>query len=117
VGQKQLLCLARALLRRNKFLVLDEATANVDMGTDAFIQSVIREQFRETTVITVAHRLNTVADYDTVVVMGRGRVIEAGSPWQLLQRKGAFFDMVSHTGKNAQIITAKAKASHETKRL
>jgi ATP-binding cassette, subfamily C (CFTR/MRP), member 4 len=113
VGQKQLLCLARALLRRNRFLVLDEATANVDMATDAFIQSVIRESFSETTVITVAHRLNTVADYDTIVVMGKGRVVEVGAPWELLQKRGAFFDMVSHTGKNAQIITAKAKASYE----
>lgn len=85
------------------------------MATDAFIQNVIREKFQETTVITVAHRLNTVADYDTVVVMGIGKVVEAGSPWELLQRKGVFFDMVSHAGKNAQLITAKAKASYESK--
>ena len=94
-------------------MVLDEATANVDMATDAFIQNVIRESFSKTTVVTVAHRLNTIADYDFVVVMGKGRVVEMGAPWELLQRRGAFFEMVSHTGKNAQIITAKAKASYE----
>jgi ABC-type multidrug transport system fused ATPase/permease subunit len=68
-------------------------------------------------VITVAHRLNTVADYDTVVVMAKGRLIEAGSPWELLQRKDAFFDMVSYTGKNAQVITTKAKTSYEVKHM
>ena len=81
VGQRQLLCLARALLSRNKFLVLDEATSNVDMQTDAFIQKVIREKFTKTTVITIAHRLNTIADYDKVIVMKRGRIEEQGSPW------------------------------------
>ena len=81
VGQRQLLCLARALLRRNKFLVLDEATSNVDMQTDSFIQKVIRENFVNTTVITIAHRLNTIADYDKVIVMSRGKIIELGSPW------------------------------------
>jgi len=84
MGQKQLLCLARALLRRNKFLVLDEATSNVDMGTDTFIQNVIKTKFADTTVITIAHRLNTIADYDRVVVMSKGRIVEDGMPWELL---------------------------------
>jgi ATP-binding cassette subfamily C (CFTR/MRP) protein 4 len=84
VGQKQLLCLARALLRRNRFLVLDEATANVDMATDAFIQGVLREQFSTTTVLTIAHRLQTIADYDQVLVMHAGRVVEVGHPFELL---------------------------------
>ena len=81
VGQRQLLCLSRALLRRNKFLVLDEATSNVDMQTDSFIQNTIREKFVDTTVITIAHRLNTIADYDKVIVMEQGRIVEQGSPW------------------------------------
>ena len=88
VGQRQLLCLARALLRKNKFLVLDEATSNVDMQTDSFIQKVIREKFAKTTVITIAHRLNTIADYDKVIVMKRGKIVEQGEPWELVNKKG-----------------------------
>lgn len=80
VGQKQLLCLARALLKKNKILVLDEATSNVDMMTDSFIQNCIKTKFKDTTVITVAHRLNTIADYDKVIVMDKGEVAEMGSP-------------------------------------
>ena len=117
MGQKQLLCLARALLRRNKILVLDEATSNVDMKTDAFIQNIIKEKFANTTVITVAHRLNTIADYDSILVMQRGSIIESGSPWELIERKGTFYDMVNHTGKNAALIINKAKKSFEEKKF
>jgi ATP-binding cassette subfamily C (CFTR/MRP) protein 4 len=85
------------------------------MTTDAFIQTVIKESFAKTTVITVAHRLNTIADYDQVIVMQRGRIVESGSPWELIQKQGMFYEMVSHTGKNAPLIIAKAKNSHEAK--
>lgn len=112
VGQKQLLCLARALLRKNKFLVLDEATANVDMQTDALIQKVIRESFAGTTVITIAHRLDTIVDYDKILVMSKGRVVEAGSPYELIEKKGEFFRMVQHAGKNAEVIINRARKTH-----
>jgi ABC-type multidrug transport system fused ATPase/permease subunit len=95
--------------------VLDEATSNVDMETDNFIQSIIKDKFRDTTVITIAHRLNTIADYDSIIVMQKGRIIEYGAPYELIQKEGTFYEMVNHTGKNAQLIINKAKNSYESK--
>jgi multidrug resistance-associated protein (MRP) len=91
VGQKQLFCLARTLLRRSKILVLDEATAAVDVETDNLIQRTIRKEFKESTVLTVAHRLETIQDYDRVVVMDNGRAIEQGKPSNLLKDRGSKF--------------------------
>ena len=83
VGQRQLFCLARALLRKTKVLVLDEATANVDVQTDEKIQGTLRREFDSCTVITIAHRLNTIADSDYILVMDDGRVGEFASPAEL----------------------------------
>ncbi|XP_066054315.1 multidrug resistance-associated protein 1 isoform X3 [Chamaea fasciata] len=98
VGQRQLVCLARALLRKSKILVLDEATAAVDLETDKLIQSTIKSQFEESTVLTIAHRLNTIMDYTRVLVLERGEVVECGTPDQLLQEKGIFYSMAKDSG-------------------
>ncbi|XGW22458.1 hypothetical protein V3C99_005022 [Haemonchus contortus] len=101
VGQRQLVCLTRALLRKSRVLVLDEATAAVDTQTDALIQATIRKQFDSSTVITIAHRLNTVLDYDRVLVMENGRVVEFGPPQQLLaNRNSMFYSMASSANLN-----------------
>ncbi|KAK7794349.1 hypothetical protein R5R35_011282 [Gryllus longicercus] len=99
VGQRQLVCLARALLRGARVLVLDEATANVDPRTDALIQRTLRRKFNDCSVITVAHRLNTVMDSDKVLVMDAGQVAEFDHPHLLLQRRGIFHSMVAETGR------------------
>jgi ATP-binding cassette, subfamily C (CFTR/MRP), member 1 len=98
-GQKQLLCLARALLRKSKILVLDEATAAVDMETDDLIQQTIRSEFKDCTIMTIAHRLNTIIDYDRVLVMDKGEVAEFDSPQTLLANTNSiFYSMAKEAG-------------------
>ncbi|KAG7207749.1 hypothetical protein KM043_009361 [Ampulex compressa] len=100
VGQRQLVCLARAILRNNRILMLDEATANVDPQTDAFIQGTIRKKFATCTVLTVAHRLNTIMDSDKVLVMDKGRMAEYDHPHILLQNNySQFTSLVKETGR------------------
>ncbi|XP_034255070.1 multidrug resistance-associated protein 1-like [Thrips palmi] len=91
VGQRQLVCLARALLRKTKVLLFDEATAAVDLETDDLIQKTIREDFKECTILTIAHRLNTIMDSDRVLVLEQGQVAEFDSPKNLLQNKTSMF--------------------------
>ncbi|KAK1798739.1 hypothetical protein P4O66_007035, partial [Electrophorus voltai] len=98
LGQRQLVCLARALLRKTRILVLDEATAAVDLETDALIQSTIRSQFEDCAVLTIAHRLNTVMDYTKVIVMDKGHIVEMDSPSNLIAQSGQFYRMCREAG-------------------
>ncbi|KAJ2887608.1 hypothetical protein IWW38_005102 [Coemansia aciculifera] len=91
VGQRQLICLARALLKRAKILVLDEATAAIDNSTDAIIQDSIRKEFKDCTVLTIAHRLNTIIDSDMILVIDGGRLAEYDSPQNLLANENSLF--------------------------
>ena len=101
VGQKQLVCLARALLRNSRIIVLDEATAAVDIETDELIQKTIREQFASCTIITIAHRLNTVIDYDKILVLNQGQLAEYDSPNNLIQNTNSIFHSMA---KDAGLI-------------
>ena len=91
VGQRQLLCLARALLRKTKVLILDEATAAVDMETDDLIQATIKSEFKDCTVLTIAHRLNTIVDYDKILVLDKGKIAEFDEPKKLMNDKSTIF--------------------------
>uniref|UniRef100_A0A8C3D4E9 ABC-type glutathione-S-conjugate transporter n=1 Tax=Cairina moschata TaxID=8855 RepID=A0A8C3D4E9_CAIMO len=97
-GQKQLVCLARALLQKAKVLILDEATAAVDLETDLQIQSALRTQFKESTVLTIAHRINTIMDCDRILVLDNGQISEFDTPEQLIAQKGLFYRLMEESG-------------------
>ena len=101
-GQRQLLCMARALLRNSKIIVMDEATASVDFATDKLIQSAIQQEFENSTVICIAHRLNTIILYDKVLVLDHGKVLEYDTPANLLDESGGkshFREMCERSGE------------------
>lgn len=99
LGQRQLLCMARALIRKPKVLLLDEATASIDEMTDHLIQKMIRSEFTDTTVITIAHRLNTIIQYDKIMVLDKGKIVEFDAPDVLLEDEGgAFLKLIREQG-------------------
>jgi len=100
VGQRQLICMARALLRKPRILLLDEATASIDVESDAQIQVMLRRYFRDVTVLTVAHRLKTVMDSDRILVLDGGKIAQYGAPEALLQEEDKpLFQMANAHGK------------------
>ncbi|XP_005914304.2 ATP-binding cassette sub-family C member 2 [Haplochromis burtoni] len=98
VGQRQLLCLARALLRKSRILILDEATAAVDLETDNLIQNTIRKEFSDCTVLTIAHRLHSIMDSSRVMVLDAGKIVEFDSPNNMLEKEGHFYAMAKDAG-------------------
>ena len=99
VGQRQLVCLGRALLRRSRVLVLDEATAAVDVETDRLVMETVRREFRGSTILIIAHRLATVMESDRVMVLDAGRVVELGSPSELLSKpESVFYGLAKDAG-------------------
>ena len=109
MGQKQLFCLSRAILLNSKILILDEATANVDLETDNLVQKKLRENFKESTVLVIAHRLATVIDSDRVLVMSQGQGVEFDHPFRLLVTKDEDQEISNQKGYFAQMVTASGK--------
>ncbi|KAJ3028319.1 UNVERIFIED_CONTAM: hypothetical protein HDU68_001934 [Siphonaria sp. JEL0065] len=108
VGERQLLCLSRAMLKKPKILIMDEATANVDYETDAMIQKALREDFKETAILTIAHRLNTVMDFDRILVLDQGKIAEFDSPRALVENEETiFYSLVMQTGENNAAVLKK----------
>ncbi len=102
VGQRQLFCICRAILSKSQILVLDEATAAVDLQTDKLIQQTIKDNFKDLTVLTIAHRLNTIMEADKILVMDSGKVMEFAPPLVLLQKQDGYFtNLLKQTGPDS----------------
>ena len=96
LGQRQLVCLSRAILRKPKILIIDEGSAFLDDVTDQIIQKAIRDEFSESSILTVAHRLNTILDADRILVIDQGQLAEFGSPAELLKRQDSVFRQLAN---------------------
>ena len=112
LGQRQLICIARALIQKPKILVTDEATASIDLKTDQLVQELIKTELKNTTVLTIAHRLNTIIEYDKIVILKKGKKVEEGSPYELLQNPGYFYEFVQEGGEEyLRMMMERAKSS------
>ncbi|XP_050638323.1 multidrug resistance-associated protein 1-like [Macaca thibetana thibetana] len=107
MGQRQLVCLARALLRKTKILILDEATASIDFETDKLVQTTIRKEFSDCTILTIAHRLQSIIDSDRVLVLDSGSIVEFEAPQNLIRQKGLFYEMTTDAGITQESGTEK----------
>ncbi|QRW13623.1 ABC transporter transmembrane region [Ceratobasidium sp. AG-Ba] len=108
-GQRQLFSLARALLRRNSIVIMDESTSSLDYATDQKIQDTIREEFQDALTITVAHRIRTIIEHDRLMVLDRGHIIEFDTPWNLIEREGGLFrEMCLQSGTFTELRAAAA---------
>ncbi|KAI9004971.1 P-loop containing nucleoside triphosphate hydrolase protein [Hyaloraphidium curvatum] len=119
-GQRQLLCLSRAIIRNSRIVCLDEASASLDYDSDALMQSVLREHpsFRDKTIITIAHRLQTIIDYDRICVLEQGEIAEIGTPAELVDKKdGLFRRLVDETGESADVLIKLAHAPKAARTL
>jgi ABC-type multidrug transport system fused ATPase/permease subunit len=115
-GQRQLLCLARALLKAPKVLVMDEATASIDYATDSKIQDTLRE-LKNNTILTIAHRLQTIIDYDRVLVLDKGEVVEYADPWELIQKEDGHFRSMCETSGDFDSLYELARKAWQDRRL
>ncbi|MCJ1476928.1 hypothetical protein MMC13_005597 [Lambiella insularis] len=114
-GQRQLLCLARALLKSPRVLLMDEATASIDYATDAKIQDTLRE-LKGSTLITIAHRLNTIIDYDKILVLDKGEVIEYDAPWELIEKENGIFKGMCEMSGDFETLQEAARKAGDKKR-
>lgn len=115
-GQRQLMCLARSLLKSPKVILLDEATASIDYKSDAMIQNTIREEFGNSTILTIAHRLRSIIDYDKILVMDAGQVVEYEDPYVLISDKSSLFYSMCENSGELDVLTQLAKESFVAKK-
>jgi len=110
-GQRQLIALARALLRQSSIIILDEATSSIDFETDRKIQTTIREEFNSSLLVTIAHRINSVIDYDRLIILDQGKIAQFDTPYNLIRTEGIFREMCKKTGAFSELEAAAKGAS------